>query len=290
MIDPTHLKVGDLIAFQISEQEHFSPINVGKWGVLKILATDGKDSKPTLTASVLRGIHKTQPVLRKVARNKVLALKRFANNAKFKTAIFTIPLTQKLTLLNPILIGHSDYRSGEEPAAVQAVAQNGHVGRMADWQFASIELDGEDRFQNDPAGFAADIAKSQAAFEEKMRSDRERERTRLKGLNLDVLSGETPFASWDQRTEVVPPAYTKAARQQAQQTLAALQTLGDKPKRADVRKSIEALAQWFNQTDGMLGYAIETEEREDIYTFLEELCWASKQKALVRELDDWRDW
>ena len=81
-----------------------------------------------------------------------------------------------------------------------------------------------------------------------------------------------------------------SACQRALKTLNALQALGPKPGRAKVRKILRALAEWFTKVDGKMGYAIETEEREDIAAYLEELCWATGQKALVAEIDNWRDW
>jgi hypothetical protein len=35
---------------------------------------------------------------------------------------------------------------------------------------------------------------------------------------------------------------------------------------------------------------IETEEREDICAALEELAFVARQKGLVAEIDEWRDW
>ncbi len=35
---------------------------------------------------------------------------------------------------------------------------------------------------------------------------------------------------------------------------------------------------------------IETDERDDLMQFLEEVCWAIEQKALLEELDEHRHW
>ena len=53
---------------------------------------------------------------------------------------------------------------------------------------------------------------------------------------------------------------------------------------------LKRTVEWFNAADEAAGNVIETEEREDIMTALEEIAHAARHKALVPEIDEWRDW
>jgi hypothetical protein len=57
-----------------------------------------------------------------------------------------------------------------------------------------------------------------------------------------------------------------------------------------VRSILKACVEWFNKADAEAGGVIETEEREDICAVLEELAFVARQKALVEEIDTWREW
>ncbi len=46
----------------------------------------------------------------------------------------------------------------------------------------------------------------------------------------------------------------------------------------------------FNDLNQVYGDTIETEEREDIMTIIDELAFVAKQRALTPELDELRDW
>lgn len=151
-------------------------------------------------------------------------------------------------------------------------------------------VDHEDRAKRDPVAWELDITRRRAADDAKFAAQRTREGERLKGITLGQLASETPFTSWDERADIVPPTYTEAARKRVRTLISALDALGPKPKRADVRRELKACVEWFNDVDGTMGYAIETVEREDIYAALEEICWACKQKPLVHEIENWRDW
>ena len=70
----------------------------------------------------------------------------------------------------------------------------------------------------------------------------------------------------------------------------ALEKLGPKPRRADVRAILRKTVIWFNEADAAAGGVIETEEREDICAVLEEMAHVARQKVLVEEIDEWREW
>lgn len=70
----------------------------------------------------------------------------------------------------------------------------------------------------------------------------------------------------------------------------ALKELGPRPRRPDARAVLKKTVIWFNEADEKAGGVIETEEREDICTVLEEMAYVARQKALVEEIDEWREW
>jgi len=50
------------------------------------------------------------------------------------------------------------------------------------------------------------------------------------------------------------------------------------------------LVEWFNMMDAEHGYVIETEEREDICSVLEEIAFVARHPMLSDEIGNWRDW
>ena len=283
------LTVGDLIAFQIAARDGYSAPNLDKWGVFKILHVTDDGG---ITVSVLDGLHTTCPKALSLRFTPVLVENRFAANnpRRAKTAIFAAPPTTQLGLKSARRIGRERILRAAEKAMMPKILADGHPGTIAAMDQAQIMLDHEHRAIHDTARWQAEIKAASDAFMAKHQAKLAREKARLKTLTLETMARETAFAAWDERAAIVPAAYTAAARQQALKTLNALQALGPKPGRAKVRKTLRALAEWFTKVDGKMGYAIETEEREDIAAYLEELCWATGQKALVAEIDNWRDW
>jgi hypothetical protein len=69
-----------------------------------------------------------------------------------------------------------------------------------------------------------------------------------------------------------------------------VRALGPKPKKAQVRAILKCCVEWFNEADERFGGVIETEEREDICAVLEEIAFVARQKSLVNEIDEWREW
>ena len=88
-----------------------------------------------------------------------------------------------------------------------------------------------------------------------------------------------------------PPAeFTEAARETIHNAYRELRELGPKPPKAKVRSILRRCVAWFNEADKAAGEVIETEEREDICAVLEEMAFVAKQKSLVDEIDNWREW
>jgi hypothetical protein len=144
------------------------------------------------------------------------------------------------------------------------------------------------REANDPEALRAERKRARAKAAVDHAAREERTRTRLRGLTWETLLSETPFTRWDESPPFPSAAFRDAAQAKIHETCRALQALGPKPKRADVRRLLKGCVEWFNAADAAAGEAIETEEREDVCRVLEEMAHVVRQKALVEEIDAWR--
>lgn len=284
------LKPGDMIGFRIVPDQADGQINANRWGMFKALriTEDG-----LVTIAPYAEIFDREPKLGWLSRPKPLTEKRFpallANRGGVPT--ITTPIDGKAVNLPDAHVIKSDVKFTSFEADTIALLKEGvPQGSYMAWASVSLMIDHEDRSIRDRTAWEADITRRRAEDEARWAEQRAREAERLKGITLDQLSREVIFEQWDTRTKIVPARYTKAARKRMNDLIKALSALGPKPKRGDVRLELKACVEWFNSVDGTMGYAIETVEREDIYAVLEEICWACKQKPLIQEIDDWRDW
>lgn len=290
------LRVGDLIVFQIGEvDDDFSSPNKDCWGALKVLHLGNADDG-SFSVSVKSGLWKTRPSDLQVCECPPLVVKRFLKlgtsglQRKAEPLIFTTPLDCKIDLKGAQIVGHDASFVRAERRARRKLKADGHFSTIASIRYAPQSIDHEYRAEHDETNWKAEI-EAYRAKEQRLRLEREkREKERLKVISLQVLSGETPFADWDDRTHIVPTAFTDGVRQKSREALGLLTSLGLKPSRKDVRQVLKDYVSWLNSFDGSFGYAIETEEREDLIAFVEELCWATKQKPLISEVDEWRNW
>lgn len=284
------LTPGDMIAFRIVPDPDCGQINAGRWGLLKVLRTDEDD---LVTLAPYADIFDALPKMGWLARPKPLVQKRFPYYVQTHGEMQAIvtPLAGNTVDLPDAQIIKSGVKFTSQERETIAIFEDGrHAGSFMAWETVSMIIDHEDRAVRDTDAWKADIARRQAENEAKWAAQRAREAERLRGITLDQLASETPFPEWDNRTKIIPPVYREAARKRVLDLVANLQPLGPKPKRKDVRAELKACVEWFNAVDGTMGYAIETVEREDIHRALEEICWACKQKPLVDEIENWRDW
>ena len=150
--------------------------------------------------------------------------------------------------------------------------------------------EGEWRWTNDRDALVAEHEKAKARSAAIRAAEQERYRTRLSKLTWDQLLSETPFERWSPSPPFPPLDFTLAARHTIHAACRDLSALGPKPKKAQVRAVLKGCVDWFNKADAAAGGVIETEEREDIVAALEEMAFVARQKALVEEINDWRDW
>ena len=97
------------------------------------------------------------------------------------------------------------------------------------------------------------------------------------------------FLRWSASPPFGPEEFTDAARATIRRACDALRELGPKPRRAD-GAVLKRTVLWFNAAEEMAGGVIETEERQDLCAALEEMAHVARQKILVDEIDEWREW
>ncbi len=162
-------------------------------------------------------------------------------------------------------------------------------------RFSSIHAvnhaaEGEWRWSNDREVFVKEYELKNAKTNARRAAQEERDRNRLSKLTWEQLLSETPFQRWSPSPPFPPEEFANAARGVIRDACIALQALGPKPRRAEVRAILKHTVEWFNNADEKAGGVIETEEREDICAVLEEMAHVACQKALVDEIDEWREW
>jgi len=158
------------------------------------------------------------------------------------------------------------------------------------WSGASADAEGEWRWRNDRAALQAEVERSNQAREANRAAQGERYKKRLKTLTWAKLLEEQPLPRWNEHPPFPPPDFVGAARERIRSTILELQALGPRPSKAMVRATLKACVEWFNAKDAEFRNVIETEEREDILAALEELAVVARQRSLLREIDEWREW
>ncbi|MEC8579249.1 MAG: hypothetical protein VXZ18_00745 [Pseudomonadota bacterium] len=287
------LRVGDLIAFQIGENPDFSAPNKDSWGVVKIL--DLGDQKDwSFSLSVKSGLWTKKPTKWQAFRTRLLVEKRVkklgTSGLKPEVLIFTMPVDFAMNLQEAEVIGREFWLTCSERKALRKIRRDGFFYTIAAIDLAPLSIDHEHRAKFDEERWKSE-SKAYSEKQQSIRRERkQREQQRLKKVTISALIEETQFEDWGNRTQIVPPEFTLGVRKRSRKLLSDLEALGAKPRRKDVRALLKAYISWLNEFDGSFGYSIETGEREDLIVFVEELCWATKQKPLVAEADAWREW
>lgn len=276
---------GMLYAFATSPYTEFSPLNTGRYAAFKVLDVNNS----IVVIAIMSGIWSTIPTLSEASKSLILHENYLAH--KGRPAIFgTLKEWWKPSELNEMTaIGIANISCDEMEQAAKII---GHAigSRTSTLHAVNYGAEGQWRWENDRENFEAEIERSNTRNDEKRKAKEERYRTRLSKLTWSKLLEETPFERWVTSPPFPPKEFTNAARMKVHETCLQLEKLGGKPRKADVRKILKSLVQWFNQADEKAGGVIETEEREDICLVLEEFAFVAKQKSLVEEIDNWREW
>lgn len=242
-------------------------------------------SPGTIAVAVLDGVWTDPPTIEKARERDVLLEHRFTLDGRPATFGLTSEWWDSDELPGQVLLGQAELSTMEAETAHRIL----HV--LVGCSYAPLShaiqiADAEWRWTNDREALVAEDEERLAA----LRTQVERQRTRLKGLTLEQLLSETPLADWSPSPPFPPPAFTNAARTKLREACVELERLGARPRKGEVRAVLKALVLWLNEADRAAGEVIETEEREELCAALEEIAFAARQPSLAAEIDDWRSW
>lgn len=285
VMDLRTAKPGELVAFQIACSDGFTSSNVGKWGVLKVLGHDGAGHA---IVSVLEGLYVACPTVEDVAEAPLLFEERF--EPKDTPTILEIDPGFDGHLPSATGIGRQDGFRPEETEYLSGVQTGGGRRRLVGVHFPAFVLDHENRAKHDREAWLAEIEAMREQAAARAAAIEKRQKERLNGLTLAHLQAEILLSDWDERAEFLPAAFVEDVRMHAQCLLADLAALGEKPRRPTCRNLLRRFVEQLNTLDTQAGHVIETDEREELWQLVEEICWAIKQRPLLEEVDAWRDW
>jgi hypothetical protein len=275
---------GNVYSFRTSPYSEFAPPETGRYAAFKVLGVNER----YVAIAVLEGIWSTPPSLSATNEAAVLHQHRFAHTGRMAAFGVNADWWTPSDLDSVSLLG-SGSLSPEEKAIGAKIIGFGIGCSYSALRFANYEAEGEWRWEHDRDAFIVESEKSKAKAAAERAAKEERYRTRLKNLTWERLLAETPFERWV--SPPFPPAeFTEAARETIHNAYRELRELGPKPPKAKVRSILRRCVEWFNEADKAAGEVIETEEREDICAVLEEMAFVAKQKSLVDEIDNWREW
>jgi hypothetical protein len=276
---------GNVYSFRTSPFWEFAPTWTGRFAAFKLLGA----SDQQVVIAVLDGIWDQPPSLREADHASIICQDRFAHDGR--RAVFGVirEWWDLSALVEARLLGR--VRLNRDELEVAARVMSFAVGTTnATLHAADYVAEGEWRWAHDRVQFEAEAEQNAAKREEARAKAERRYRDRLKGLTWEQLLSETPLARWSTSPPYPSEEFTEAARKTIRNACKDLQDLGPKPKRAWVRKVLRETVEWFNVADKADGGPIETEEREDICAALEEMAFVAGQRALVEEIDEWREW
>jgi hypothetical protein len=283
---PSDPEEGQVYSFRTRPYSEFAPPATGRYAALKIIGVTDKH----VAVAALDGIWSEAPTLKETRTSSIINEHRFAHTGR--PAVFGV--NRKWWWPNNDL---EDFRfvgmqvvSATERSFANAIAGFALGSRFSTISATNYAAEGEWRWSNDRERFVEESEQKKAKNEAELAAKKERYRTRLSKLTWDQLLSETPFGNWSPSPPFPPEEFTNAARAVIRDACTALQELGPKPRRADVRAVLKKTVQWFNEADEEAGGVIETEEREDICAVLEEMAFVARQKVLLDEIDAWRDW
>ncbi|WP_156457140.1 hypothetical protein [Bradyrhizobium sp. CCH5-F6] len=276
---------GDIYSFRTSPLSAFAPPETGRYAAFKILGVNER----YVAIAVLEGIWSTPPSLSVANEALILHEHRFAHTGRRATFGVNVDWWTPSELDIVSLLGRG--RLSVEEEAIGATIIGFGIGcSYSTLRYANHAAEGEWRWEHDRDALIAESEKSKAKAAAERAAKEERYRTRLKNLTWEKLLAETPFERWVRSPPFPPAEFTEAARETICNAYRELRELGTRPPKASVRSILRRCVEWFNEADKAAGGVIETEEREDICAILEEMAFVAKQKSLVDEIGNWREW
>lgn len=278
-------RAGNIYAFRTLPLSEFAVPETGRHAAFKVLGV----SEKLVAIAVLDGIWASPPSLDAANSAGILHEHRFAGTGKIAAFGVNAGWWKPSDLADVSLLGNG--RLSSEEKALRDKITGFNVGcRYSTLRSANHAAEGEWRWTHDREALLAESEKTKAKASAERAAKEERYRTKLKNLTWQKLLAETPFERWSPSPPFPPKEFTEAARKKIHDTCRELSELGPKPPKAKVRIILRRCVEWFNEADKAAGEVIETEEREDICAVLEELAYVAKQKDLVEEIDEWREW
>lgn len=273
---PPGYKPGDIYSFKTSPFTEFSPSDTGRYAALKILHI----GEIYTGIAVLDGIFDSHPSFEIASGLKCLINHRARFAEEPEPATRFINHCSDNDLLEFQYLGSVTLSYEDDTVFRQTKSFSG-------WISVSDTAEGEWRWTHDRETYEKEIELRTLASKKRFAAQRERYLNRLKKLTWEEFIKEKPFPNWDTHP---PQPFIEVARNKIRDVAFEIQALGAKPKKADVRAALKACVEWFNAKDEEFGNVIETVEAENIFSVLEELTHLARQKSLVEEIDEWRDW
>lgn len=277
---------GDIYSFATTPYSEYAPPQTGRYAAFKVVNADRKGH---VAIVVLDGIWSSPPSFKLARAATILRERRFAHTGRPAAVGVNAEWWATDSLQDVVLLGN-DRLSTDEKIIADKYARRALRISYSTLHFANYAAEGEWRWAHDHDAFVAEYELKKAKQEAERAAKEERYRIRLSKLTWDQLLAETPFERWAPSPPFPSPEFTAEARGVIHQACRDLAALGPKPRKADVRAVLKRCVLWFNEADERSGGAIETEEREDICAVLEEIAYVARQKALVDEIDEWREW
>lgn len=283
---PSEPAAGQLYSFRTRPFYSLAAKPTNRYAAVKILGV----SADHVIVAVLDGIWATAPTLEEARTKSILKQHRFAHTGG--PAVLGVNCgwwTPESDLEDWNFVGITEVSHAEHTLAnaIMNYAAGSAYGTLSS---VNYDAEGEWRWSNDREAFIAEHDKVEALQKAERDAREERYRNRLSKLTWEQLATETPFERWSPSPPFPPEAFTSAARTMIRNACDALKALGPKPRKAEVRAILRQTVLWFNEADAQAGGVIETEEREDICAILEEMAHVARQRTLVDEIDEWRDW
>jgi hypothetical protein len=277
---PDSIEPGQVYSFKTRPYTEFGPAKTNRFAALKVLGV----ADTHVVIAVLDGVWPHAPTVKEVRATSVIDEHRLAYTGK--PAVFVVmhdfwkPESDmdEFRLVGTQAVSHAERSFADRRS------------RFSTLHAADRAAEGEWRWTNDRDAFVIEVDRNNAKSVAERAAKEERYRTRLSKLTWEQLQSETPFEKWSPSPPFPPKEFTDAARAAIRSACEALKELGPKPRRADVRAVLKKTVIWFNEADERAGGVIETEEREDICAVLEEMAHVARQKVLVDEIDEWREW
>jgi len=158
------------------------------------------------------------------------------------------------------------------------------------WTAMSAAAEWEWRWRHDQKAMLQEHAKQEAFSEAQNKAYEMRQTHRMQNLTWHEFSELDGLSHWVPSPPAPPELFITDIQLLFLGAANELEKLGVKPKRKDVRAVLKSLVLSINDLNSQAGGVIETGEREDLMELITDIAYLTKQRPLIEEADDWRDW